>query len=37
MKEALGKGKLVSYKLLQHAMGSELDNRKKKHNEMHEQ
>ena len=37
MKEALGKGQIVNQKRLQHAMGSELDYRKKKHDEMVDQ
>ena len=37
MKEALGKGQIVSHKRLQHAMGSELDYRKKNHDEMVDQ
>lgn len=37
MKEALSTGQIVNHKRLQHAMGSELDYRKKKHDEMLQQ
>ena len=37
MKEALGTGQIVSHKRLQHAMGSDLDYRKKKHDELLQQ
>ena len=37
MKEALGSGQIVNHKRLQHAMGSELDYRKKNHDKMLQQ